>query len=91
VQRRAQRRENKITEDSVKLCQVGIERVQRVHKKNSISSSETREVSRRKTLTELLNTLLAQQGVLEQEVSRRASNSPLKGETRVESLRGLSK
>jgi hypothetical protein len=47
VQRRAQR-ENKITEDSVKLCQEGIERVQRVHKKNSISSSEIREVSRRR-------------------------------------------
>jgi hypothetical protein len=39
--------------------------VQRVHKKNSILSSGTREVSRRKTLTDLLNTLLAQQGVLE--------------------------
>jgi hypothetical protein len=70
---------------------VGIEHLQRVHKKNSISSSDTREVSRRKTLTDFLNTLLAQQGVLEQEVSRRVSNSPLKGEIRAESLRGLSK
>jgi hypothetical protein len=31
VQRKAQRKENRITEDSVKLCQEGIERVQRVH------------------------------------------------------------
>jgi hypothetical protein len=61
---------DKITEDSVKLCQEGIERVQRVHKKNSISSSEIREVSRRKTLTELLNTLQAQQGVLEWKLPR---------------------
>jgi hypothetical protein len=40
--------ERQITEDSVKLFQEGIERVQRVHKKNSISSSEIREVSRRR-------------------------------------------
>jgi hypothetical protein len=46
VQRKAQR--DRITEDSVKLYQEGIERVQRVHKKNSISSSEIREVSRRR-------------------------------------------
>jgi hypothetical protein len=31
----------------LKLCQEGIERVQRVHKKNSISSSEIRGVSKR--------------------------------------------
>jgi hypothetical protein len=48
VQRRAQR-EDKIAEYSVKLCQVGIERVQRVHEENSISSSEIREVSEEDT------------------------------------------
>jgi PIN domain nuclease of toxin-antitoxin system len=48
----------------VKLCQVGNEQVKRVLEKNSISSSEIGEVSE-KTLTELINILLAQQGVLE--------------------------
>jgi hypothetical protein len=44
VQRRAQR-EDRITEGYVKLCQEGIERVHRVHRRNSILSSEIREVS----------------------------------------------
>jgi hypothetical protein len=39
--------------------------VHRVHRKNFISSSEEAEFLRRKTLAELLNTLLDQQGVLE--------------------------
>jgi hypothetical protein len=47
-------------------------------------SSEIREVSRRKTLIEFLNTLFVQQGVLEQEVARRAPNFPLRRK-RVES------
>jgi hypothetical protein len=47
--------------------------------RNSISSSMIREVSQEKTLTELLNTLLAQQGVLEREVSKRELIS-LRGE-----------
>jgi hypothetical protein len=50
-----------------------------VHKKNSILSLDTREVSMRKTLTDLLNALLAQQGFLEQEVSRRAPKFPFEG------------
>jgi hypothetical protein len=69
VQRRAQR-EDRIVEDSVKLCQVGIERVQGVHKENSVSSSEIREVSRRRHLQSYLNTLSAQQGVLEHKLPR---------------------
>jgi hypothetical protein len=53
--------------------------VHRVHRRNSFLSLEIREVSLRKTLIELLNTLLAQQGVLEQEFSKRALTS-LQGE-----------
>jgi hypothetical protein len=55
VQRRAQR-EDKIVEDSVKLCQVGIERVQGVHKETLFRVQRKRSV-KEKTLTELLNTL----------------------------------
>jgi hypothetical protein len=40
---------DRITKDSMKLCQEGIDRVKRVHKKNSISSSEIREVSKEDT------------------------------------------
>jgi hypothetical protein len=40
----------------VKLCQVGIERVQGVHKELCFEFSEKRSV-KEKTLTELLNTL----------------------------------
>jgi hypothetical protein len=43
VQRKEQR-EGITIEGYVKLCQVGIKRVQRVHEKNSVSSSEVREV-----------------------------------------------
>jgi hypothetical protein len=49
VQRKAQRGYI-ITEDSVKLCQVGIEQVERLHEKDSVSSSGIREVSRRRHL-----------------------------------------
>jgi hypothetical protein len=48
VQRKEQREGINI-EGYVKLCQVGIERVQRVHEKNSVSSSEVREVSEEDT------------------------------------------
>ena len=48
--------ENIIAEDSMELCQEGIEPVQGVHKVNSISNYEKRSV-KEKTLTELLNTL----------------------------------
>jgi hypothetical protein len=44
VQRKAQK-EDITTESSIKLCQVGIKRVQRVHEKNSILSSEIRKMS----------------------------------------------
>jgi hypothetical protein len=37
-----------IVEDYVELCQVGIEQVQGVHKRNSVLSSVRREVSRRR-------------------------------------------
>jgi hypothetical protein len=49
VQRKAQRG-YRITEDSVKLYQVGIEKVERLHEKDSVSSSRIREVSRRRHL-----------------------------------------
>jgi hypothetical protein len=48
---------------------VGIERVQGVHKENFVSSFREESV-KEKTLTELLNTLQAQQGVLEQKFPR---------------------
>jgi hypothetical protein len=69
VQRRAQR-EDIIVEDSVKLCQVGIERVQGVHKENSCFEFRDKRSVKEKTLTELLNTLSAQQGVLEHKFPR---------------------
>jgi hypothetical protein len=49
VQRKAQRG-YRITEDSVKLCEVGIEQVERLHEKDFVSSSRIREVSRRRHL-----------------------------------------
>jgi hypothetical protein len=48
MQRKAHR-EHKITEDSIELCKEGIEQVQRVHKRNFVSSSEIREVSKEDT------------------------------------------
>jgi hypothetical protein len=48
VQRKAHR-EHKITEDSIELYKEGIEQVQRVHKRNFVSSSEIREVSKEDT------------------------------------------
>jgi hypothetical protein len=48
VQRKAQR--DKITEDFVKLCHVGIKRVKGVQKENVVSSSEIMEVSRKTIL-----------------------------------------
>jgi hypothetical protein len=67
VQTKAQR--DRITEDSMKLCQEGIERVQRVKKKNSISSSEIREVSKEETYR-VTEHSVAWQGVLEQKSPR---------------------
>jgi hypothetical protein len=49
MQRRAQR-EDRITEYSVKFCQMGIEKVKGVHKENFVSSSKTRKVSRKRHL-----------------------------------------
>jgi hypothetical protein len=67
VQRR--HRETKLLKDSVELCQVGIERVQGVHKGTLFQFKEKRSV-KEKTLTELLNTLSTQQGVLEHKFPR---------------------
>jgi hypothetical protein len=47
VQRR-HRGKNKIVEYFVELCKEGIEKVQGVHKENSVLSSERRRVSRRR-------------------------------------------
>jgi hypothetical protein len=64
VQRKAQRR-NRTTEGSVELCQEGIERVQVCTGGTLFRVLRRRRSVTGKTLTELQNTLLAQQGVLE--------------------------
>jgi hypothetical protein len=56
---------------------------------NSLSSSR-RGVSKEDT-RRAVECSVAQQGVLECEISRRASNSPLKGNTRAEFLRDSSR
>jgi hypothetical protein len=69
---------NRITEDSIELCQEGIEQVPVCTKRTPLSSG-IEKCPRRRTFTGLLNTLQAQQGVLEQEVAKRAFPS-LQGE-----------
>jgi hypothetical protein len=58
VQGKAQR-ENIIVEDSVKLCQVGIEHVQGVHEGELCFKFRDKRGVKEKTLTELLNTLFS--------------------------------
>jgi hypothetical protein len=61
--------EDRVTEDSGELCQEGIELVQVCTEGTLFEFREKRSV-KEETLTGLLNTLQAQQGVLEQEVAR---------------------
>jgi hypothetical protein len=54
--------EDRTTEGSVKLCQKGIEHVHRVHRRDSISSSERRSVEREDKISEN-SVKLCQEGI----------------------------
>jgi hypothetical protein len=81
------RERDKTIEGSVELCQEDIECVQRVHKKNSISSSEIREVSEEDTHRvveySVGSTSFARAGGCQEGTK----TFHLKSKTRVESLR----